>query len=442
MDNGNTFLQMDDMMDGDDLGLLDNSYNPFLTNLSNMSLAQSHGMHMRPGMHHAAMRQGQVSPAHLDVDMMAAGNPQGNVGANNNNSTLFQAYASQFGMKPATHMPDPAADANSVEAYAAMMGVKLESPRSAMQPKPTFDARAQNNAAYFESLLKMQAGPGMGGNNAHNLTSMTLPAGVGAGFQMNPHVAPGHNGNNNMNNVAMPLDARAAGLVTMDGQAPGPIKAEKPMPVQFSSGLVGSQTLSPEMLSSMIQSNMQSGDVTSHSYGSNTWNASDFDYEKDALISKADKSRERNRDHSRKSRLRKKVFVETLKQEVKQLQIYKDLVDQNPDLIALVTADHDRKMLYATASFSRVLGYPEKKLMADTVSFFELVHPDHVAMLKAELSKLAKFQDINSIPFQIKHAKGMYWKAALSARVGEHGVVFTSRVEKENLPAASMDRTL
>ncbi|OQR86811.1 hypothetical protein ACHHYP_09927 [Achlya hypogyna] len=427
MDN-NAFLQMDDMMEGDDLGLLDNPYNPFLANLSNMSLHHAPPMamplHMQQPRHPQQMRP-------VDVDMMAAPTNQAPP------PTLFQAYASQFGMKPSPPAHDqPAGDANSVEAYAAMMGVKLESPRS-MQPKPAFDARAQSNAQYFESLLKMQAGAG--GMGGHNLTSMTLPAGVGSGFQMPNNPPMMANGGNPPPN-SMPVDARGVGLLDATHVASMKTEPQPPkqaMPVQFSSGLVGSQTLSPEMLSSMIQSNMQSGDVTTHSYGSNTWNASDFDYEKDALISKADKSRERNRDHSRKSRLRKKAFVECLKQEVKQLQIYKDLVDQNPDLIALVTMDHDRKIIFVTAAFSRVLGYQDKKLIAESTSFFDLVHPDHVAPLKGELSKLAKFQDINGIALQVKHAKGMYWKAHLSARMGEHGVVLTTRVDKENLPPAA-----
>ncbi|OQS03479.1 hypothetical protein THRCLA_04219 [Thraustotheca clavata] len=432
MDN-NAFLQMDDMMDAEELGLLENSYNPFITNMSNMSLANPMGMmqQMRSMPPRPVMAS---SPAHIDVDMMNSSNPS----QSNNNSTLFQAYASQFGMKQ--HVPqheNPAGDTNSVEAYAALMGVKLESPRS-MQPKQqTFaaDPRVQSNAQYFESLLKMQGG-GAAMNNGHNLTSMTLPAGVGSGF----HHQPPHNAANNN----IPMDNRNLVAMCVDPSNNNPpmpqIKTEKPMPVQFNTGVVGSQTLSPEMLSSMIQNNIQNSDMATHSYGSNTWNASDFDYEKDALISKADKSRERNRDHSRKSRLRKKAFVECLKQEVKQLQIYKDMVDQNPDLIALVTTDNDRKIMFLTSAFNRILGHQDKQLMSDNTSFFELVHPDCVATIKAELSKLAKYQDINGVCFQIKHAKGMYWKAQLSARMGEQGVVITTRVEKANLPA-SIDQT-
>lgn len=50
-------------------------------------------------------------------------------------------------------------------------------------------------------------------------------------------------------------------------------------------------------------------------------------------------TRERNRDHSRKSRLRKKMFLEGLRRQVADLTAYRLLVEQATDLISLHSAD-------------------------------------------------------------------------------------------------------
>lgn len=52
------------------------------------------------------------------------------------------------------------------------------------------------------------------------------------------------------------------------------------------------------------------------------------------------KSRVRNRDHSRKSRQRKKAYVEGLQQEVEGLGLFKSLVEQCADPISVNTADN------------------------------------------------------------------------------------------------------
>ncbi len=117
----------------------------------------------------------------------------------------------------------------------------------------------------------------------------------------------------------------------------------------------------------------------------------DFDYDKESLLLKADKSRERNRDHSRKSRLRKKAFVECLKTEVryeylhiyvdkyshiyicaqvKQLQQYKEVCEHNPDIVLLLSGHVERKILFCTSALTRLLGYPEEKILSEAPSFY------------------------------------------------------------------------
>ncbi|KAF0690496.1 Aste57867_18121 [Aphanomyces stellatus] len=446
----NPFM-MDDVMDSDDLGLIDGSYNPFVANMSNMSLLQQSqvaaGMHHNPAlppmhrkgplgpgmppsnqlMHHQ-LRNGQMSPGGMDIDMMGHVNPA------NQSSALFQAYASQFGLKQnAPQMPhDNQQGDTSVEAYAALMGVKLESPRSMQKQQQAAAAfqtnndaqRAQMNAQYFESLMQQSAMGGGPTHNGHNMTSMTLPAGIGSGFR---HVQTNGGGMDAARAAAVVSTPFESNHTTADALIDGPVvrvKAEKAL--NFGQGNIGSQTLSPEMLSSMIQNNRQnSADATSNSFGS-----ADFDYEKESLISKADKSRERNRDHSRKSRLRKKAFVECLKTEVKQLQMYKDLCEQNADLIAMVSLDQERKIMWLTGSYNRVLGFHEKKLMNEEISFFDLVHPDDVAKVRSELNRIAKYQDVYGVVYNTKHSKGTYWKGEMSARMCDQGIVITTRVQR------------
>lgn len=97
--------------------------------------------------------------------------------------------------------------------------------------------------------------------------------------------------------------------------------------------------------------------------------------EEKAALLKEEKSRERNRDHSRKSRLRKKEFVESLKHEVQQLQIYQQICEQCLDLIALVSADSSAIFLYSSSAYTRVLGYQGHQLIPGQTSFLDLVHP-------------------------------------------------------------------
>lgn len=99
----------------------------------------------------------------------------------------------------------------------------------------------------------------------------------------------------------------------------------------------------------------------------------DLNEDEQQAIIKEEKSRERNRDHSRKSRLRKKEFVESLKHDVNQLQIYQQICEQCCDLIALVS--QDAIFMYSSAAYSRVLGYQGHQIVAGQTSFLDLVHP-------------------------------------------------------------------
>ncbi|KAF0720659.1 hypothetical protein AaE_010288 [Aphanomyces astaci] len=102
----------------------------------------------------------------------------------------------------------------------------------------------------------------------------------------------------------------------------------------------------------------------------------------------------------------------------------------------MVSLDQDRKVTYLTASYNRVLGYHEKKVVHDDVSMFDLMHPDDVARVRSELNRVTKYQDILGVPYQPKHSKGMYWKGELNARMCDQGIVLTTRVQRQPLAKA------
>ncbi|TMW65546.1 hypothetical protein Poli38472_008188 [Pythium oligandrum] len=339
----------------------------------------------------------------------------------------------------------PQQNFSSVEEYAALMGIKLENNQedqsmgghmqqqqmNGFNVQGTADpAKIQANAAYFENLYRERVG-NMG---ADNVTSMTLPAGVGSGMGganmfMNPAATPTHHGSggvydrpaeiqfNHMNNRVYDPNAGFA------ANPAAPMQMHKPAThrmVQHHAHDMGAQTLSPEILSAMIKNNNQS-----------MHNFDNLSEDERAALLKEEKSRERNRDHSRKSRLRKKEYVESLKQEVEQLRIYQQICEHNPDLIALVTSEPKAILLYTSGSHGRVLGFQNHHLVPGQTSFLDLVHPDHVPEVRNVFQKLCNVGDSKRFQFRIKSVDGEYYNAETSARVADKGVVCSTRVDRD-----------
>ncbi|DBA05334.1 TPA: hypothetical protein N0F65_007496 [Lagenidium giganteum] len=380
--------------------------------------------------------------------------------AMHDDSMLDMNLAASFAMAPGGGAPgfpptmvpgvapmDPTAPQNfaSVEEYAALMGIKLEIPNDDMAVStpmaapavnqfnvtPTPDmAKIQANAAYFENLYRERVGLLDDLDNSGNLTSMTLPAGVGSGIGAsnmfghapNPALsAPGMFGRSNeleFNGVNRMYDP------ANDFGAPGPMHMQK-TPTAMAQRAVpshhdlGAQTLSPEILSAMIK---QQNAKSMHGFDSLN------DDEQSALM-KEEKSRERNRDHSRKSRLRKKEFVENLKVEVEKLQIYQMMCEQCLDLMALVTSEPSAVFLFTSSSYSRVLGYQSHQLLSGQSSFLDHVHPDNITEVRSIFQKFSKMGETKKFTFRIKAADGTYHRAETMARMAERGVVCSTRVD-------------
>lgn len=188
----------------------------------------------------------------------------------------------------------------SVEEYAALMGIKLEGPGEelpngahmgappaapfGMQPAPDL-AKIQANTDYFDALYRRASNeldvPG-------GATSMTLPAGIGSGMNTSamfvgaaaggaPATSPLYDraselAFNDVNRMYDPSSGypggAGVGVSAMQMHKPNLMAMDKfggrgmiLQPTQHES--LGSQTLSPEMLSAMIKSNNGHGFSTS-----------------------------------------------------------------------------------------------------------------------------------------------------------------------------------
>ncbi|CAH0488267.1 unnamed protein product [Peronospora farinosa] len=321
---------------------------------------------------------------------------------------------------------------DAMEEYARLMGIKVENDGPNVNttafgvPSATNDlTKIQANAAYFENLINRDRNDTM--DEGNNVTSMTLPAGIGGGmngqFMAAPMAPtpPMYNPNSELafqdGGGGSRLYDPSSGFPRQSPSMPfhkGPQVRQGILPPD----MVGSQTLPPEIISAMIKNN------SSHNFD----NLSED--EKQALI-KEEKSRERNRDHSRKSRLRKKEFVESLKHEVGQLQVYQQICEQCMDCIALVAAEASAIFLFSSAAYTRVLGYQNHQIVPGQTSFLDMVHPDNVQEVRAVFMKLNTLGETHRFKFRIKSMDGEYFNAETTARMAEKGVVCSTRVDRD-----------
>ncbi|CAI5721896.1 unnamed protein product [Hyaloperonospora brassicae] len=328
------------------------------------------------------------------------------------------------------HMEPQPQQGDAMEEYARLMGIKVESDDVHVVPNGnafTNIAKIQANAAYFENLMSARdRNDAM--DDGTNITSMTLPAGIGSGLNGQFMAASG-----SVLTPTPPLYNATSELAYQESSSrlydpssgfPGhtvPLpfhKGPQVRPSMLPPDLVGSQTLPPEIISAMIKNN------SSHNFD----NLSED--EKQALI-KEEKSRERNRDHSRKSRLRKKEFVESLKHEVGQLQVYQQICEQCMDCIALVTAEASAIFLYSSAAYTRLLGYQNHQIVPGQTSFLDMVHPSNVQDVRAVFTKLNTLGETHRFKFRIKSMDGEYFNAETTARMAEKGIVCSTRVNRD-----------
>ncbi|CAM9105765.1 unnamed protein product, partial [Ectocarpus sp. 6 AP-2014] len=107
------------------------------------------------------------------------------------------------------------------------------------------------------------------------------------------------------------------------------------------------------------------------------------------LDDKTRRSREKNRDHSRRSRERKKAQLEGLKQASIDLGPYRMLVEQAHDMISVHSADADAFFALASGAFYRQLGFEPTKMLG--ASLLDLVETKDVqAVVQAIMDTLSR----------------------------------------------------
>ncbi|CAM9889692.1 unnamed protein product [Ascophyllum nodosum] len=117
-------------------------------------------------------------------------------------------------------------------------------------------------------------------------------------------------------------------------------------------------------------------------------------------------NRERNRDHSRRSRERKKAYVEGLKKQVSELGAYRMLVEEAHDLISAHSTDVNAVFTFASGGFDRLLGMDPTELLG--VSFLELVDPnDSQEVLRSVLATLRR-GGIRQVQYRMRPPAGAH----------------------------------
>nr|CCA20678.1 conserved hypothetical protein [Albugo laibachii Nc14] len=402
----------------------------------------------------------------LDMEMVSDFPHRANLSSNGNHfsASLVPGVSNSSAETPGNFQ--------SVEEYAALMGITLDtnnvhpntnehsasyySQSAEHQPSSSELAKIQANAQYLESLCRPR--DTLSSNNA---TSMTLPAGIGSGLggassnlfgNSNPststygqsstveYAPAGLNGGGGLYNPNQPSVVPSSGLFSLQhsndnkiahlglaGSVPGVLPTSHPNSSAMNGLLaptqpfgpvnnphqrwlhqheLGSQTLSPEVLNAMLKNN-----VHAHQ------RYAVMKEEEKAALLKEEKSRERNRDHSRKSRLRKKEFVENLKHEVQQLHIYQELCEQCSDLIAMLSTEMPGYIFaYRSTAHARLLGYEMESIVIGQSSFLDFVHSGDLSDVKRHFEALSGPRDFTIFTFRIKMANGSYLRAETSAR--------------------------
>lgn len=242
--------------------------------------------------HHVQQQQAHHSQQQLAMGGLVIDTQQGGgFGANPFGAAMIPGLA-PGALQPQQVQGGQGAFPSSVEEYAALMGIKLEGPNDELPPstpmahlapssgsafnlQPAPDmAKIQANTDYFENLYR-RASNELDVSGGGGATSMTLPAGIGSGVNAAnmfpggiPGVVPASSPlydrtselafGGDMNRMYDPSSGYAGGAPVHAMHKPNMMVLDKfaprgMMPHQHES--LGSQTLSPEMLSAMIKSN-------------------------------------------------------------------------------------------------------------------------------------------------------------------------------------------
>jgi len=107
-------------------------------------------------------------------------------------------------------------------------------------------------------------------------------------------------------------------------------------------------------------------------------------------------SRMQSRDHSRRSRQRRKLLEQDLRTEIEQLQSFRTLIEDSYQLVSIQSIDHAATFLYANSVFFRALNYVPQELIG--VPLQELAIEADRPVLAEALNRIL-IDDANTKPY-------------------------------------------
>ena len=141
---------------------------------------------------------------------------------------------------------------------------------------------------------------------------------------------------------------------------------------------------------------------------------------------KVERRKARARVYSHHARKRDEAKMQALAEDVDMMQVFRRIVEDAPDMMAVVSPDLDCSLLYANEAFGRVLGFVSHRLLGRPL--WALVHPeDHPALKQAMTAViLAPGRRAVSAPLSCRLAsttEGKYVSAKAKMSRGTQGVV-------------------
>lgn len=151
----------------------------------------------------------------------------------------------------------------------------------------------------------------------------------------------------------------------------------------------------------------------------------------------------RARMYNRLSRRRHEVLHTDLRADVEQMRIYKDIVDDAPDMMYIISPDIQSQVLYVNKAVRRVLHTESSQLLG--ASLWDMVHAEDKTALFKALTAVTIFKSSRKVePVRcriLSNYPGVFVPVQMTLAYGMQGIICVLRHE-EPVPAvwrASLD---
>lgn len=151
---------------------------------------------------------------------------------------------------------------------------------------------------------------------------------------------------------------------------------------------------------------------------------------------KLERRKMRARMYNRLSRRRREVLHNDLRIDVERMRAYKDIVDDAPDVMAIISPDIQSQVLYINKAVRHVLHTEPSRLLG--ISFWDIVHAEDKTALFKALTAVTIFKSARKVePVRcriLSKYPGVFVPIRMTLAYGIQGIVCVLRHE-EPLPA-------